>query len=199
MTGLAWVGLGVAPVSEAQLALLMVIVVLAILAPRMIRRARGRSGARTLKEVRAAVADAERDAHVRRAADQALVDLLETSREISAQIDTKIRILNALVKEADAEARRLEALLGRGKDESLSTSAAAGGPAAAAGTEGAKEGGGGEAPVPGESRRGRRDLHERIALLQGQGRSAAEIARAMRLSLQEVNMVLHLISHAPRE
>lgn len=55
---------------------------------------------------------AEVQAKMRSVADRALVELLETSREISAQIDTKIRILNKLVRDADVQASRLERLLG---------------------------------------------------------------------------------------
>ena len=53
--------------------------------------------------------------NARRAVDQALVNLADMSREISAQIDTKIRLLNRLVKDADDCIRRLEALLNHGE------------------------------------------------------------------------------------
>lgn len=43
--------------------------------------------------------------------DKALVDLLETTREITAQVDTKVRLLNSLIREAENKITRLEKLL----------------------------------------------------------------------------------------
>jgi hypothetical protein len=45
-------------------------------------------------------------------ADRVLVELVETSREISARMDTKIRILNTLIRDAERCIERLEELRG---------------------------------------------------------------------------------------
>ncbi len=49
---------------------------------------------------------------VRFAADQILLQVVETGREINGVLDTKIRVLNKLIKDADDAARRLESLTG---------------------------------------------------------------------------------------
>lgn len=90
--------------------LLFGVVVFVVLAPRLIRKGRPRPGA-------AAEASPPMDRHapssirVRETVDRALVELVDTSREISAQIDNRIRMLNKLVKDADEERNRLETLL----------------------------------------------------------------------------------------
>lgn len=47
---------------------------------------------------------------IRHAADQILIQVVETGREINGVLDTKIRVLNKLIKDAEEAARRLEAL-----------------------------------------------------------------------------------------
>ena len=98
--------------SEMQLALMVVVVLLAIMAPRMILRSRKSRPNADLAELRRRMDKAEHGSGAQQRANQALTDLLEASREINAQIDTKIRVLNKLVKDADNEARRLGKLLG---------------------------------------------------------------------------------------
>lgn len=114
-------------------------------------------------------------------ADRAIVELLETSRAISAQVDTKIRMLNRLVKEADDRCAKLEKLLGAAND--------------------AQDGAAGAAPPPTASGTGepiraaaepvfQTELHERIFLLKKEGKTVAEIAKATNLSTTEVRFAL---------
>lgn len=157
------------------------VLAIVIITPIMIKRSRRRSGqnhGEDLDDIRERAANAGR---IRSTADQALVDLLETSREISAQIDTKIRILNKLVRDADAKCKRLEKLLGMPED---SVSPPRVGTAAE------------EQPHEGaRSRSGRlvTNMQSRIANLANEGRSLAEIAHITHLSPQEVKLALQLL------
>lgn len=144
----------------------------------------------TLKELR------EREVNAgayRDAADKALVDLIETGREINAQVDTKIRFLNKLVKDAETQIRRLEEILAKanGKESQPPPQEAVPPPAAARGsTRVSRESAGktaGDASLP------RTELHERIAALRAEGKNHAEIARAANLSLVEVQLALSQI------
>jgi len=110
---------------------------------------------------------------VRRTADAALVELLEAGREMHAEVDTKIRLLNKLIKNADAEAKRLEALLRLARPEVLP-------PAPPVEVQKAAE------PLP--------ELPTRIAALRREGKTPAEIARELRLSITEVQLALRLAS-----
>lgn len=134
---------------------------------------------------------------IRRTADQALVDLVETGREISAQIDTKIRILNTLTKDADRQCRRLEKLLGiadNSADEVFITSnltpdkknhnAAANDNSPTAMVR---------KPSSRTSSRRHSDLHTRVAALHDAGHSPDEVARLARISRAEVDIVLHIL------
>lgn len=119
----------------------------------------------------------------RDAADRAIVELLETSRSLNAQVDTKIRVLNRLVKEAEENIARLEKLLGEAK--------------AVHDGEGAKESPAVrkpekvDAPPPEpEAPRFLSDLHERIYVLRRDGKSVAEIAKATNLSTTEVEFIV---------
>ena len=186
-------------VNNAQLGLIALVVLLAILAPRVIRKTWSRKSGAGLAGMRERVGDAEQEARARPTADRALSDLLETSREINAQIDTKIRILNKLVKDADREARRLERLQGRtagaADEQETETAGAAGTTEPAAVSPEDTTGDPEERARPSganESRRRWRAMRERIEHLQGEGRAPAEIARLTRLSLQEVNVILRL-------
>ncbi len=146
------------------------------------------------RELRARDEDPNR---YRDAADRAIVELLETSRTLNAQVDTKIRVLNRLLKDAEEQAARLEGLLGKAKEAS--------GP-------GEKEG-----PARSATRRlsGRgatvakgapeaaseatealepefiSELHERIYRLRKSGKNVAEIAKATNLSTTEVEFIVH--------
>ena len=48
--------------------------------------------------------------HIKNNADEILVELAEMSREINAQVDTKIRVLNKLIRDADRLVKRYEEL-----------------------------------------------------------------------------------------
>lgn len=113
--------------------------------------------------------DEEPNRH-RDAADKALVELLETSRVLNAQVDSKIRILNRLVKDAEAASAKLESLLAGQMPQP-------------------------PAPAPAEPERASArifmsDLHERIHLLKQEGKTSAEIARATNLSTTEVEYII---------
>lgn len=122
----------------------------------------------------------EREERMRNAADQALVELVETGREISAQVDVKIRMLNRLVKDAERLSERLEKLL-FDASQKLSEQAQR------------------EEPAPETTRKSSRvdaGLTERsakatrIVELHGQGKSIPQIARETGLSQVEVRMVI---------
>lgn len=111
-------------------------------------------------------------------ADRAIVELLETSRTINAQVDTKIRLLNRLVKDAEEQSARLEKLLGL----------AGGVDAPAAPATAAESGRRVAAPADGPVFQS--ELHERIFMLKKEGRALAEIAKATNLSTTEVRFAL---------
>lgn len=116
----------------------------------------------------------------REAADQAIVDLLETSRELNAQVDTKIRILNRLVKDAEEQAARLERLLALSAEEETG------------GTEDSRPSLPSPPPAAPEppARVFRSELHERIFRLREEGKSIAEIAKTTSLSTTEVRFAI---------
>ncbi len=119
----------------------------------------------------------------RDAADRAIVELLETSRSLNAQVDTKIRVLNTLIKEAETHTARLEKLLAEARGEAAGP--APGGEKAASARR--------RPDAPGRTRAaaaGRTELQERILLLSKEGKSLAEIARATNLSTTEVKFAL---------
>lgn len=118
----------------------------------------------------------------RDAADRAIVELLETSQTLNAQVDTKIRILNRLVKEAEDNCARLEKLLAAAND--LHEGRQPDRPAAGAPPPPEK-------PAPAEPKF-LSELHERIYRMKEEGRSAAEIAKATNLSTTEVEFVVKL-------
>ena len=163
-------------ISPVHIILLIVVVVLAVITPFLVRRGRRRPPAQLPEEPRPQIS---REAlGVQQAADEALVQLLETGRQIQAQIDTKIRVLNKLIKDADTQADRLQSLIEAVEDE----------PAPPEESTTVTE------PKRTKSGRWVSDIHARIEALKDQGRSPAEIARATRLSVQEVNLVLHLLA-----
>ncbi len=129
---------------------------------------------RTAKEMRELDSDPNRH---RDAADKALVELLETSRALNAQVDSKIRILNRLVKDAGEAGAKLEALLA--EERALRAGEPPPPPPEPAEEEGAPK-----------RLAFMSDLHERIYLLKTEGRSSAEIARATNLSTTEVEFII---------
>lgn len=141
----------------------------------------------TAREMRARDDDPNK---YRDAADKAIVELLETSRSLTAEVDTKIRVLNRLVKDAGDLCGRLEELIADARE------IRDGGPLPAA-----------PMPLPGEAKRTPAaeeetvmlppqpkflsELHERIYRLRGEGRGVAEIAKATSLSTTEVEFIIH--------
>ncbi len=86
-----------------------VVIIMAILVPFLIRRNK-HTAQSSFVPVREQWKAREEGAKVKNSADRILVELVETSREISARMDTKIRILNTLVKDAERAIVRLEEL-----------------------------------------------------------------------------------------
>ncbi|MDR1520567.1 MAG: hypothetical protein LBU23_10590 [Planctomycetota bacterium] len=124
--------------------------------------------------------DREPDRH-RDAADKAIVELLETSRALNAQVDTRIRMLNHLLKDAGEQAARLEKLLAEARGVASVGIAAAAAP-----------GRGPETGRPtGQSGPPRRtELQERICRLRNEGKTLTEIAKGASLSISEVRFAL---------
>ena len=146
----------------------------------------------TAREFRARDEDPNR---YRDAADRALVDLVETGREIGAQVDMKIRLLNRLVKDAEEKIARLEALLATTNGEDA---VACGGgekagrkesPAPVAPEDAVER----NAPRPSGEKRFMSELHERVYRLGEEGKSVAEIAKATNLSITEVRFSLEAL------
>lgn len=219
--------------------LLFGIVVFVVLAPRLIRMGRNRSAPcpEPQPEIRRERHDPS-SIRVRETVDRALVELVDTSREISAQIDNRIRMLNKLVRDADEERTRLESILAeiraerdggsieketgrdgrgalaldpsQGQASSLSVDVADP-PEGGAPGDTPRNGSGdrvGESPedlsgadagqdAPTVTAAGARSAmnqaYARIATLAAEGRTSSEIARSMRLSTAEVNLVLHIL------
>lgn len=117
----------------------------------------------------------------RDAADSAIVDLLETSRSLTAQVDNKIRILNRLVKDAETHCARLEQLI-----EDAKRLAEDGKPSPAVRAE---EEDTVTCPPP-QAKSFLSELHERVFLLSEEGKSVSEIAKATNLSTIEVRFAL---------
>ncbi len=132
----------------------------------------------------------------RDAADRAIVELLETSRTLNAQVDTKIRVLNRLLKDAEEQAARLEGLLSRAREapeaeEKGETGRSRTRRFSSRGT-GVKE----VAEAASEATEALEpefisELHERIYRLRKSGRNVAEIAKATNLSTTEVEFIVH--------
>ncbi len=148
------------------------------------RKARAPQHIPTAKEFR----ERDREAHrYRDAADNAIVEMLEMSRTLNAQIDTKIRVLNRLVKDAEDKTAALQKMLtqaGFALDNGV--------PEQNVSCETAKQAG---KSISGRSNRSdtgafMSELHERIHLLHNQGKTAAEIAKATNLSTTEVRFVI---------
>jgi len=131
--------------------------------------------------------EADAAMRIRQAADKALIELAEVGREVSGRIDTKVRILNRLTKEAEAQIKRLEQLL-----------QAAGREVPPAGEEAKSS----SASVPraagDDIHSAARKLHERVLQLSREGKTPAEIARLTRLAIQEIDLVLRLAAERAR-
>lgn len=116
----------------------------------------------------------------RPAADKALVELLETSRILNAEADSKIRVLNRLVRDAETCAARLEAALAaNARAQTLL-------PEPTPPEENPAE----QAPPSVSERKFLSDLHERVHRLSAEGRTSAEIAKATNLSTTEVEFII---------
>ncbi len=145
------------------------------------------------KELRSRDEDPNR---YRDAADRAIVELLETSRTLNAQVDTKIRVLNRLLKDAEEQAARLEGLLGRARE--AAEAGEKGEPARSATRRFSSRGTGLPNPAEAASEATEplepefiSELHERIYRLRKSGRNVAEIAKATNLSTTEVEFIVH--------
>ena len=127
----------------------------------------------TLRELRERDGDPDR---YRSQADRAIVDLLETSRSLNAQVDMKIRTLNLLIQRAEEQALRLEKILGEMEKRAPGRGAAD--------TSG-------RFPAPAVALRpGLTDLQEQVLRLRKAGKSLTEIARSSKLSISEVRFTL---------
>ncbi len=134
----------------------------------------------------------ERDAEPNRyrdAADKAIVELLETSRVLNAQVDTKIRVLNRLVKDAEEQCARLETLLAEARGTASAAPAGSGG-AAEGGGSGSDAGAGAEGRADAAGPKFLSELHERVHRLSVEGMGIAEIAKATNLSTTEVEFMV---------
>lgn len=139
------------------------------------------------KEIRERAADPDR---YRSASDQALAALLETASQLTAEVNTKARVLNSLIKQAEEKSARLEELLERAENAVANghpEAVASGAPGAA--PENAAAGSGRLATVATEQAFPS-GLHERISLLAAEGKTVAEIAKATNLSIIEVRFAL---------
>ncbi|MDR1535634.1 MAG: hypothetical protein LBU64_11175 [Planctomycetota bacterium] len=116
-------------------------------------------------------------------ADQAIVDLLETSRTLNAQVDTKIRVLNRLLKDSEERAARLERLLAAAESLNPSPDAANSPPAPADSPRPA-------AAAPDRPAAALTELQRRILRLRDQGKTPREIAKATNLSTTEVGFAM---------
>lgn len=127
----------------------------------------------------------------RDAADRAIVELLETSRSLNAQVDTKIRMLNRLIKDAEEQSERLENLINAARtrrlddEETVQFAPEEGRRKSARVTplDGARE-------KAQPERRFLTDLHERVHRLREAGKSVPEIAKATNLSTTEVEFIV---------
>ncbi len=127
----------------------------------------------------------------RDAADRAIVELLETSRTLNAEVDTKIRVLNRLVREAEEQSARLERLVAVAEKRE-----AASGPVAAEHEDTVFIPPEPRPPAPAGDAADAKptfmsDLHERVYMLHRDGKNVQEIAKATNLSTTEVGFIVH--------
>ncbi|MBP5232426.1 MAG: hypothetical protein J6333_03365 [Planctomycetes bacterium] len=151
---------------------------------------------------------------VKSQADKIMVDLVEAGQEINAQLDTKMRVLNRLVRDAEGVAARLEQHLRR-LEELQNGSAPHPGltvhptPTAPAHPQSFDPNKDTVLmnPPPGrpsinsanvnlqsntESGRWRTDIRQKIEQLHRESRTPTEIARMLHISLSEVNLVIDM-------
>ena len=157
----------------------------------------------TAKELRDRDNDPNR---YRDTADRALVELLEASREITAQLDTKIRFVNRLVREADARSDRLESQLAEAKaaiDGLEKRRGAAGVSVPGAGGERPETGSAAQKPSEPDktsaSKRFRSALQARIVALRDEGKDVSGIAKATGLSILEIQLALEHADSDPEQ
>lgn len=143
----------------------------------------------TARELREREQDPDR---YRTAADKAIVEILETSRSLNAQVDTKIRALNRLVKDGEELAARLEKLLAEARGAAEEAPAA--GTNRSAGSSGRLA-----PPQPAQPGAARTELQERIRLLKKDGKSLTEIAKATNLSTTEVRFAIESMHECAEE
>lgn len=95
-----------------------------------------------------------------------IVQMQEVAREQIAKADSKIRMLNQLVADADQRKKELEALLERLPEVA--------------------------APKPPPPSKPANPLHEKVYALQDKGKSPEEICRELSMEIGEVDMILGL-------
>jgi hypothetical protein len=94
---------------EGKLAAIMLLIGFAIAVPYIIARVRSKVSEKPTP-VRNQWNQIKQQEKVRQGADKILVELVDTSREISGRMDTKIRLLNTLIREAERCIAKLEKL-----------------------------------------------------------------------------------------
>lgn len=185
------------------------VVVLAFVILRLSRKAR--------EERRALERERERPPEdataVKSQADKIMVDLVEAGQEINAQLDTKMRVLNRLVRDAEGVAarleehlRRLEELQGAAPRPGFAIHPTSAAPAHPESFDPKKD----TVlmnPPPGrpsinsanvnlqsntESGRWRTDVRQKIEQCHRENRTPTEIARQLHISLSEVNLVIDM-------
>ncbi len=139
----------------------------------------------TAKEMRARDDDPNR---YRDAADKAIVELLETSRSLNAEVDGKIRVLNRLVKDAGDMIAKLEKQLAQAREAEQAGIAAT---RTTVVQDDPPAGSENDTVVLPPEPKFLSDLHERIYRLCRDGKSVAEIAKATNLSTTEVEFIVH--------
>lgn len=186
---------------KVLLAFALVVGFLAVM-PRLIRK--NRQERRLLEKQY--IDEVQNRLNVRGEADRIMLELVEAGREINGQLDTKMRMLNKLVKDAHEAIRRLEELgvpAGSAPTNAKPAASSAPLPPAAEPTETT---GAGVAPAENEpassceatggssgSGRWKNDMRRKIAQYMSEGRSEEEIARLTRLSVMEVGLMLEVI------
>jgi len=108
------------PLDSGQ-TILLVLVVLSI-AVVLWRTHRRLAGSQRARPRRSAPEEDTRD--VRRTMERLLVELHEVSREMNGRLDTKISVLNNLIREADEKIRHMETLVAEARSMSASADAA---------------------------------------------------------------------------
>ncbi|MDR0867334.1 MAG: hypothetical protein LBP75_02525 [Planctomycetota bacterium] len=176
------------------------IVMLMFVLPRLTRRnfnARRQREKKIQREMDDALA-------VKSGADRIMLDLAEASREINAQIDTKIRMLNRLIREAEEVSQKLERAAGENNPATGATPVPTA-PAAPktvnqepVGQDEAqriiKEFAAAAVPPPANRKSDgvRMSARRRVAALHRDGAEASEIARRLQISLAEVHLIIDM-------